>query len=248
MVALPSGDDKLDVREEVVKKYIPLVKYIASRVIIGKTKYIEYEDLVSYGMIGLMDALNKFDVSKGMKFSTYASIRIKGSMIDELRRNSPISKGAMDKLTRYNHAVEQLQKNFKREPKMLEVAEYLNITLKEVSDIENYINYISVVSLEDLIFSQEDEVPLIGTIEDQKSPSPEKYVEEQEKLEYLTKAIDMLNEKDRLVLTLYYYEELTLKEIGKILGVSESRVCQLHSRAIVHLKKSMEKLKYSAKI
>lgn len=97
MVALPSGDDKLDVREEVVKKYIPLVKYIASRVIIGKTKYIEYEDLVSYGMIGLMDALNKFDVSKGMKFSTYASIRIKGSMIDELRRNSPISKGAMDK-------------------------------------------------------------------------------------------------------------------------------------------------------
>ncbi len=87
------ADNNLYVKEEIVKKYIPLVKYIASRVIIGKTKYIEYEDLVSYGMIGLMDALNKFDESKGMKFSTYASIRIKGSMIDELRRNSPISKG-----------------------------------------------------------------------------------------------------------------------------------------------------------
>ena len=92
------ADNNSYVKEEIVKKYIPLVKYIASRVIIGKTKYIEYEDLVSYGMIGLMDALNKFDESKGMKFSTYASIRIKGSMIDELRRNSPISKGAMMKL------------------------------------------------------------------------------------------------------------------------------------------------------
>ncbi|OFI06825.1 RNA polymerase sigma-D factor [Clostridium acetireducens DSM 10703] len=90
--------DKL--KEEVVKKYIPLVKYIASRVIIGKTKYVEYEDLVGYGMVGLMDALEKFDESKGMKFSSYASIRIKGSMIDELRKNSPISKGAMDKLNK----------------------------------------------------------------------------------------------------------------------------------------------------
>ena len=236
--------DNSHVKEEVVKKYIPLVKYIASRVIIGKTKYIEYEDLVSYGMIGLMDALNKFDESKGMKFSTYASIRIKGSMIDELRRNSPISKGAMDKLNRYNEAIERLQKKFNKEPNLIQIANELNMSLKEVSEIENYINYISIVSLEDLIFSSEDEIPLIGTIKDDKSPSPEKHVEENEQLDYLSKAIDLLNEKDRLVVTLYYYEELTLKEIGKILNVSESRVCQLHSRAIVHLKKAMGKLKY----
>lgn len=145
-----------------------MVKYIASRVIIGKTKYIEYEDLVSYGMIGLMDALNKFDESKGMKFSTYASIRIKGSMIDELRRNSPISKGAMDKLNRYNEAIEKLQKKLNKEPNLIQIADELNISLKEVSEIENYINYISVISLEDLIFSSEDEVPLIGTIKDEK--------------------------------------------------------------------------------
>ncbi|EPS52489.1 RNA polymerase sigma factor for flagellar operon [Clostridium botulinum A1 str. CFSAN002368] len=222
-----------------------MVKYIASRVIIGKTKYIEYEDLVSYGMIGLMDALNKFDESKGMKFSTYASIRIKGSMIDELRRNSPISKGAMDKLNRYNEAIEKLQKKLNKEPNLIQIADELNISLKEVSEIENYINYISVISLEDLIFSSEDEVPLIGTIKDEKSPSPEKHVEENEQLDYLAKAIELLNEKDRLVVTLYYYEELTLKEIGKILNVSESRVCQLHSRAIIHLKKAMAKLKYN---
>lgn len=239
------ADNNLYVKEEIVKKYIPLVKYIASRVIIGKTKYIEYEDLVSYGMIGLMDALNKFDESKGMKFSTYASIRIKGSMIDELRRNSPISKGAMDKLNKYNEAVEKLQKKLNKEPNLIQIADELNISLKEVSEIENYINYISVISLEDLIFSSEDEVPLIGTIKDDKSPSPEKYVEEEEQLDYLAKAIELLNEKDRLVITLYYYEELTLKEMGKILNVSESRVCQLHSRAIVHLKKAMAKLKYN---
>ncbi|GLC32368.1 FliA/WhiG family RNA polymerase sigma factor [Clostridium omnivorum] len=234
-----------DVKVQVVEKYIPLVKYIASRVIIGKTKYIEYEDLVSNGMIGLMDAINKFDQSKGMKFSTYASIRIKGAMIDELRKNSPISKGAMDKLNRYNEVVEKLQRKLLRDPLNSEIAKELNISLQDVSDIESYINYISIVSLEDLIFSEDDDMPLIGTIQDENSPSPEKSLEEKEELEYLTKALELLNEKDRIVLSLYYYEGLTLKEIGKVLEVSESRVCQLHSRAIVHLRKEMKKLKYT---
>lgn len=233
-----------NVKEEIVKKYIPLVKYIASRVIIGKSKYIEYEDLVSYGMIGLMDALNKFDESKGMKFSTYASIRIKGSMIDEIRKTSPISKGAMDKLNRYNEAIEDLQKRLMREPTNEEIAKALNMSLEDVGEVENYINYISIISLEDIIFSEDDDMPLMGTIEDEKSPSPEKTLEEKEELEYLAKSIEALNEKDRLVLSLYYYEGFTLKEIGKVLEVSESRVCQLHSRAIIHLRSAMKKLKY----
>ncbi|WP_040211267.1 FliA/WhiG family RNA polymerase sigma factor [Clostridium polynesiense] len=235
----------LEIREEIVKKYIPLVKYIASRVIIGKSKYIEYEDLVSYGMIGLMDALNKFDESKGMKFSTYASIRIKGSMIDQIRKDSPISKGAMDKLNRYNAAVENLQRKLLREPSNSEIAEEMGLSFNELAEIENYINYISIVSLEDLIFSEEDDIPLIGTIEDDKSPCPEKYYEEKEELEFLAKAIELLNEKDRQVLNLYYYERFTLKEIGKVLNVSESRVCQLHSRAIIHLRTALQKLKYT---
>jgi RNA polymerase sigma factor FliA len=236
---------ELDVREQIVKKYIPLVKYIASRVMIGKSKYIEYEDLVSYGLLGLMDALNKFDENRGMKFSTYASIRIKGAMIDELRKNSPISKGAMDKLNRYNDAVENLQRKLLREPSDKEIADSLGIDISEIGEIENYINYISIVSLEDLIFSDDDDIPLIGTIEDPKSPSPEKSLEEKEELQYLTKALDVLNEKDKTVLSLYYYEKMTLKEIGKILNVSESRVCQLHSRAIIHLRKTLKKMKYS---
>lgn len=234
----------LDAREHIISKYIPLVKYIASRVIIGKTKHIEFEDLVGYGMIGLMDAFNKFDESKGMKFSTYAAIRIKGAMIDEIRKNSPISKGAMDKLNRYNEALEKLQKEFAREPNDLEIAKEMKISVADVSEIESYINYISVTSLEDLIFSEEDELPLIGTIEDEKSPSPEKLLEEKEELEYLVKALELLNEKDKMVLSLYYYEGLTLKEIGKVLEVSESRVCQIHSRAIIHLRNAMKKLQY----
>lgn len=234
----------LDNKEEIVKKYIPLVKYIASRVIIGKSKYIEYEDLVSYGMVGLMDAFNKFDSGKGMKFSTYASIRIKGAMIDELRKNSPISKGAMDKLNKYNQVVEKLQKQFLREPTNDEIAANMDISMNEFCKIENYINYISVVSLESLIFSDDDDMPLIGTIEDNKSPSPERNLEDKEEIEYLTKALDLLNEKDKTVLSLYYYEGFTLKEIGKVLSVSESRVCQLHTRAIMHLRKAMKKLKY----
>ena len=234
----------MDVKEQIVAKYIPLVKYIASRVIIGKSKYIEYEDLVSFGMIGLMDAINKFDESRGMKFSTYASIRIKGAMIDELRKNSPISKGAMDKLNRYNEVTENLQKRLLREPNYSEIAAELKMSLEEISEIEGYINYISVVSLEDIIFSEDDDMSVMSTVEDEKSPSPEKLLEEKEEVEYLAKALDNLNEKDRMVLSLYYYEGLTLKEIGKVLSVSESRVCQLHSRAILHLRKELKKLKY----
>ncbi|WP_298837358.1 FliA/WhiG family RNA polymerase sigma factor [uncultured Clostridium sp.] len=233
-----------DIREQIVKKHIPLVKYIASRVIIGKTKYVEYEDLISYGMLGLMDALGKYDATKGMKFSSYASIRIKGAMIDELRRNSPISKGAMDKLNRYNEAIERLQKCLYREPTNHEIATELGITINEVARIENNINYISVVSLEDLIFSEEDDMPLSGTIKDNSSPSPEEALEEKEQIEYLAVGIENLKEKDKMVLTLYYYEGLTLKEIGSILNVSESRVCQLHSRALINLRKALVKLKY----
>lgn len=231
-------------KEQIIEKYIPLVKYLASRISVGKTKYIEYEDLVSYGIIGLMDAISKFDPSKGMKFSSYASIRIRGSMIDEIRKNRPISKGAMDKLARYNESIERLQNKFMREPTMDEIAKDLNMTISEVSEIENYINYMSVVSLETIIYSDDDDVSFIGIVEDKTTVSPESSLEEKEKLEILAQCIEKLKEKDRLVLNLYYFEGLNLREIGDVLGVSESRICQLHSRAIRNLRVIMEKVKY----
>jgi RNA polymerase sigma factor FliA len=236
--------EALEIREQIVQKYIPLVKYIASRVIIGKTRYVEYDDLVGYGMIGLMDAINKFDSARGMQFSTYASIRIKGAMIDEIRKNSPISKGAIDKLNRYNGAIEQLQTTLYREPSVEEIAKEMKISTQEIYEIEGYINYISLTSLDDMLFSEDYELRLKETIEDKKSPSPEKKLEDKEELEYLSRAIEKLNEKDKIILSLYYYEGFTLKEIGKVLEVSESRVCQLHSRAIVHLRTAMQELKY----
>ncbi|MFX0548885.1 FliA/WhiG family RNA polymerase sigma factor [Hathewaya histolytica] len=232
-------------RERIVKEYIPLVKYMASRILIGKNKYMDFDDLVGYGMIGLMDAINRYDSTKGMKFSTYASIRIKGAIIDELRKNSPISKGAMDKLNSYNDAIEKLQKKFLKEPTSDEIAKEMGLTRERVSEIESYINYISVTSLENMIYAGDDELSLIGVIEDKKSPSPQEIVEEKEQMEVLSKAIDLLNDKDKTILSLYYYEGLTLKEIGKVLSVSESRVCQLHSRAIVNLRKALKKLKYN---
>ncbi|MEG0772959.1 FliA/WhiG family RNA polymerase sigma factor [Clostridium sp.] len=235
----------LDLKTEIVKKYLPLVKYIASKIIVGKTKYVEYEDLVSYGMLGLMDALSKFDESKGMKFSTYASIRVKGSMIDELRRNSPIPKRSMDKLNRYNAAVESLQNKLLRDPTDMEIAKAMEINLEELGQIEGYVNYMSMVSLDSLLFSEDDDVALLNSIEDVNSPSPQKTLEDKEMYEYLLKALELLRDKDKLVLNLYYYEGLTLKQIGEVLEVSESRVCQLHSKAILNLRKAIEKLKYN---
>ena len=231
-------------KEHIIEEYTPLVKYIASRVSLGKNKYMDYDDLVSYGLIGLMDAITKYDESKGIKFSSYASIRIKGAIIDEIRRARPISKGAMDKLNKYNKAVEILQNKLFREPTNEEIAQQLNMTVADVAEIENYINYISIVSLDDIIFSDDDDMNVMGVIEDKQSPSPEQTFENKEKISNLSDAISKLKEKDRIVLNLYYYERLTLKEIGKVLEVSESRVCQLHSRAIRNLREKMKELNY----
>lgn len=232
-------------REEMIVKYIPYVKYIASRLICGKPPGVEQEDLVSFGIIGLIDAIEKFDVSKGLKFETYATLRIRGSIIDELRKISWISKSAFSKLSQLNQARELLENKLNREPKDKELAEHMNITVEEVRNIQTYVNYVSTVSLDEVIFKlDDDDIQFKNMLEDEKSPQPQKILEENEQVEVLKQAIDMLNDKDKLVLNLYYYEKLTLKEIGKILEISESRVSQLHSRAIVRVRENMKKLKY----
>lgn len=236
---------QFDEREEMIIKYIPYVKYIASRLVIGKPPGVEYDDLVSFGILGLIDAIEKFDMSKGLKFETYATLRIRGSIIDELRKISWIPKSAFSKLSNLNQVREKLGTKLNREPTDKEIAEYMGTSVNDIRNIETYINYVSVVSLDEVFFkSEEDDVQIKNIVEDENSPQPDKVVEEGERLKYLKKAIDLLPEKDKVILNLYYYENLTLKDIGRVLNISESRVSQLHSRAIIRLRENFKKLKY----
>jgi RNA polymerase sigma factor FliA len=236
---------QFDEREEMILKYLPYVKYIASRMIVGKPPGVEFDDLVSFGIIGLIDAIEKFDVSKGLKFETYATLRIRGSIIDELRKISWIPKSAFSKLSLMNHAREELESKLNREPTENEIAVHMGIGIDELRNIQSYVNYVSVVSLDEVFYKSDDEdLHLKNIVEDQNSPQPEKILEEKERLDMLSKAIEMMPEKDKLILNLYYHEKLTLKEIGKVLDISESRVSQLHSRSIVRLRDNLKKIKY----
>jgi RNA polymerase sigma factor for flagellar operon FliA len=228
-----------------ILKYIPYVKYIASRLVSGKPPGVEPEDLVSFGILGLIDAIEKFDPSKGLKFETYATLRIRGSIIDELRKISWIPKSAFSKLSLLNQARTELENELSREPSDDELAKQMNTSVSDVHQIQTYINYVSVISLDEVFFKSDDEeLQFKNIVEDVSSPQPEKILEDDEKLKVLNNALQMLSEKDRIILNLYYYEKLTLKEIGKILEVSESRVSQLHSRAIIRIRENLKKLQY----
>lgn len=231
-------------KEEYILNNISLVKYIASKYY-TKNIGMEYEDLVSYGTMGLIDAANTYEQDKNCKFSTYASLKIRAFIIDEIRRSSPISRNDVININKYNWAVRDLQNNLLREPTEIEIAKYLKVTINQVRQIQSKIHITTTTSLDTVIFHGNKDINLIDTIREDDRLSPDKIVEEEEKIAMLIKAIDMLKEKDKLVLSLYYYEELNLKEIGRILEVSESRVCQLHSRAIVNLRNAIEKLKYN---
>ncbi len=230
-------------QEELIVNNMNIVRNIASKYYTEKIG-LEYEDLVSYGVMGLIDSSKKFDDKRGVKFSTYASIRVSSYIIDEIRKYSPVSRTYMSKIKEYNKSVDELQNKLFREPSTDEIAKHMNVTKKEVIDIESKMKNSNNISIDNMVYGDEKEFNIIETIEDKNVPCPEELTEKKELQDVLAKALDMLKEKDRLVLSLYYYEELTLKEIGEILGVSESRVSQLNSRAISNLRAAMKKLKY----
>lgn len=231
-------------KEKYILENINLVRYIAAKYK-NNSIGIEYEDLVSYGTIGLLEAFNTFDDTKGCKFSSYASLKIKASIIDEIRRQSPISRNDVTKINNYNDAVFNLQNKLFREPTDIEVSKYLNINLDEIKKIENSIYKMSITSLDSIIFEGDTNINLIDTIKDDEKKTPSSIIEDEEKIEILAKAIDSLKERYKLILSLYYYEELTLKEIGRMLEISESRVSQLHSKAIVNLRNIIKKMNYN---
>ncbi len=221
-------------RERLILHYAPLVKYVASRVATGLPSSVEQADLVSYGMFGLIDALHKFEPGRGNKFETYAIPRIKGAIIDELRAMDWVPRSIRFKAREIEKAHSDLEAMLKRQPTEVEMAERLGISRSELHDVVSQISFVSVLALDELVSVGADrgeQVSLIDTLAD-KHLDPTSGVESQETRGLLAAAINSLSEREKIVVTLYYFEGLTLAEIGEILGVTESRVCQIHTKAV----------------
>jgi RNA polymerase sigma factor FliA len=228
----------LQARERLILHYAPLVKYVASRVATGLPASVEQADLVSYGMFGLIDALEKFEPARGNKFETYAIPRIKGAIIDELRAMDWVPRSVRFKAREIEKAYSDLESMMKRAPSEKEVAARLGVTLKELHDVITQISFVSVLALDELLSVGSDrgeQVSLLDTLADRGS-DVSMGLEGQETRGMLAAAINSLSEREKIVVTLYYFEGLTLAEIGEILGVTESRVCQIHTKAVNQLR------------
>jgi len=221
-------------RETLILMYSHLVKYVAGRLNIYFGSNVEYEDLVSYGVFGLIDAIDKYDMNKGVKFETYASLRIRGAIIDSIREMDWVPRSLRQKCKELEKAYWEVENELGRSATDRDIAEKLNISVEELHKLLNEVNVTSPISLEDFL-EQNYEIgvePTSGKRQDR----PEYEAELNELSEILGNAIDKLPEKEKMVLTLYYYEELTLKEISAIMKVSESRISQLHTKAIMRLR------------
>jgi len=228
----------LQARERLILHYAPLVKYVASRVATGLPASVDQADLVSYGMFGLIDALEKFEPARGNKFETYAIPRIKGAIIDELRAMDWVPRSVRFKAREIEKAYSDLESIMKRAPSEKEVAARLGVTLKELHDVITQISFVSVLALDELLSVGSDrgeQVSLLDTLADRGSDVT-MGLEGQETRGLLAAAINSLSEREKIVVTLYYFEGLTLAEIGEILGVTESRVCQIHTKAVNQLR------------
>jgi RNA polymerase sigma factor for flagellar operon FliA len=225
-------------RERLILHYAPLVKYVASRVATGLPASVDQADLVSYGMFGLIDALEKFDLGRGNKFETYAIPRIKGAIIDELRAMDWVPRSVRFKAREIEKAYSDLESIHKRAPTEKEVAARLGVTLRELHEVINQISFVQVVQLDEILSVGSDrgeQVSLLDTLAD-RGTDPTTSLEGQETRGMLAAAINSLSEREKIVVTLYYFEGLTLAEIGEILALTESRVCQIHTKAVGQLR------------
>src|SRR5882724_3357357 len=232
-----SADPRL--RERLILHYSPLVKYVAGRVGVGLPPNIEQADLVSYGIFGLIDAIEKFDIARAIKFETYAISRIKGAIIDELRAIDWIPRSVRYKAREVEKAYAALEAKLHRSPTEAEVAEELGIKLEELHTIFSQVSFVNVVALDELLSAgneKGDKLSLVDTLEDTKAEDPVAAFETEETKYLLARAINTLPEREKIVVTLYYYEGLTLAEIGQVLGVTESRICQMHTKAVLQLR------------
>jgi RNA polymerase sigma factor for flagellar operon FliA len=236
-----TGDSRA--REQLVLAFSPLVKYVAGRMSTGLPAHVEEADLISYGLLGLISAIERFDPGREIKFETFAMTRIKGSIIDELRSLDWVPRSVRAKAREIEKANAKLEHQLHRAPTDAEVAEELEMSLEEFQDALTRISNSSVIALDELWTLSDasgDQVSLLDTIQDPDAVDPAAALDVNETKDRLAEAIARLPEREKLVVALYYYENLTLREIGEVLGVTESRVSQLHTKAVLRLKSALQ--------
>lgn len=226
-------------RERLILHYAPLVKYVAGRVGVGLPSSVDPADLVSNGMFGLIDAIEKYQPDRAIKFETYAVSRIRGAIIDELRSYDWVPRSVRQKARDVERSYQKLQVSLGRTPTDEEVAADLDITVKALRQIFRQVSYVHVAALDELLSiggDKSDRVSLGDTIADDRADDPVSLFEAEETKEILGVAVSALPEREKIVISLYYYEGMTLNEIGQVLGVTESRACQLHTKAVMQLR------------
>ncbi len=234
------GDESA--RESLILHHMRIVKFIAGRMAIHVPSSVDMDDLVGWGIMGLMDAVEKFDHRQDIKFSTYASIRVRGAIIDQIRSLDWAPRSLRAMARKVGQAREKLRHSQGSEPSAQAIAEELGTTEEHVEETVAQLQTAQVLSLDDYIMPDDDsnETRKVDVTDNYGAPHPGRAAEQSEKLDYLVDAILLLPDQQQKVLNLYYYEGLTLKEIGAVLDVSESRICQVHSAAMKNLRKAMQ--------
>lgn len=232
------GDPKA--REGLILHYSPLVKFVAGRVGVGLPRNVDHADLASYGTFGLIDAIDKFDTERGIKFETYAVNRIRGSILDELRALDWVPRSVRARAREIQRSLAELEHELKRTPTDEELARRVGVSLADLRESLSEISTLGLVALDELLNPNERDSSAVGDVlPDPKALDPSGNYEKHETRHFLADAVGRLGERERLVVTLYYYEGLTLNEIGDVLGVTESRVCQIHTKAVMSLRNRM---------
>ncbi len=234
-----------NLRNTLIEQHMPLVRSIAERVLQTLPKSIELDDLASAGLFGLMDAINGFDLTRGIKFKTYCSTRIRGSILDELRSQDWVPRLVRLKAHRLERAVRQLEGELGRAPNQVEIAKALGISLEELQAHQAEANAKAIFSLSEKWDDGDEEKDMekVEILADRKSTNPLDTVQQSDALDMITSS---LTKKERLIVIMYYYEGLTMREIGEIMELTESRVCQIHSNVMMRLKAQLERSQEAA--
>lgn len=232
-------------RDEIIRECIPLVKGSANRLATFASPSHDKEDLVSAGIIGLLDAIEKYNPTKGASFKTYAGWRIRGAILDEVRALDWVPRSVREKAKKLEKVYYELEQNMLRPPSEEEIAGNLGISLNELHKTLSEVSCTAMLMLDEICQDKENEDSVRNCIKDPKSASPIDKLVHGETKRILGEAINALPEQEKMTITLYYYEELTMKEVGKVLNVSESRICQIHSSAIIRLRSRLKDLQTS---